>query len=518
MSATIADLKASISISGADKAKSDLGGIGKSVGSMGDSFKHGLATVTGFITGFAGLTIVSDAIGLVKDQLVGMFQAAIDEQKIMGQLNAAIKSTHDVSGMTADSLKALADKIEGFSGIDDAAVKSGEAMLLTFTNIGKNVFPDVTQAVADMATAMNGGAIPTADQMRATALQVGKALNDPINGMATLQRVGVKLSETQKDQVKHFMAIGDTADAQKVILGELNKEFGGSAKAAGETLPGQLARLQNSLQDTGKGILSGLMPTLSDLLENHILPLADQFGKWLPGAIKQAQTSLTDLWKQIGPIAIDVKDFAVNAWGKLQAAFKDPATQKQMGNFGDIVGKMSDAFQKAWPSIKQFAETTGKDLLDAMKAAWPKIEEGRKAFADFTTDVINRIGPIVKEWWPKIKTGLEALQKVWNTAWPTMQQTLGMAWGVIQGVVQVGWNIISGIIKVGMDILSGNWGKAWDDLKSALSGVWQGMQQIAKSLFQKLHDTIMEKLGELHDNATAKANDLKNSIVSTIQA
>ena len=46
------------------------------------------------------------------------------------------------------------------NGIDDEAIQNAQNMLLTFTNIGKNIFPQATQAVLDMATAMNGGATP----------------------------------------------------------------------------------------------------------------------------------------------------------------------------------------------------------------------------------------------------------------------------------------------------------------------------------------------------------------------
>jgi hypothetical protein len=54
--------------------------------------------------------------------------------------------------MTAQSVSDLAGKISNLSGIDDEAVQTGENMLLTFTGIGKDVFPMATQAAADMAT------------------------------------------------------------------------------------------------------------------------------------------------------------------------------------------------------------------------------------------------------------------------------------------------------------------------------------------------------------------------------
>jgi len=54
-------------------------------------------------------------------------------------------------------------------------------MLLTFTNIKGDTFEKATEAVLDLATAMNSGAIPSSEQLKNTSIQVGKALNDPIN-------------------------------------------------------------------------------------------------------------------------------------------------------------------------------------------------------------------------------------------------------------------------------------------------------------------------------------------------
>src|SRR5260221_6088269 len=114
------------------------------------------------------------------------------------------------------------------TGIDDDVIRSGENMLLTFTNIKGKAFDQASTAALDMATAMNNGAKPSAEQLSKTAIMLGKALNDPITGMGALHKVGVTLDDQQKKQIKTMMAAGDTAGAQGVILKELAKEFGGS--------------------------------------------------------------------------------------------------------------------------------------------------------------------------------------------------------------------------------------------------------------------------------------------------
>src|SRR5262245_66611796 len=72
---------------------------------------------------------------------------------------------------------------------------------------------------------------------KASAIQLGKALNDPIKGVTALQRVGVSFTKSQKNQIKALVESGNTLGAQKVILRELGKEFGGAAKAATDPTP-----------------------------------------------------------------------------------------------------------------------------------------------------------------------------------------------------------------------------------------------------------------------------------------
>ena len=108
----------------------------------------------------------------------------------------------------------------------DDAVQAGQNMLLTFTNIGKETFPEATKTLLDMATAMNGGATASAEQLSSQAIQLGKALNDPVQGLSALSRVGVTFTEEQKNVIKTMAETGNVAGAQKLIIAELNREFG----------------------------------------------------------------------------------------------------------------------------------------------------------------------------------------------------------------------------------------------------------------------------------------------------
>lgn len=187
---------------------------------------------------------------------------ASESERVVSQLNAVLTSTGGVAGVSAAMATNLAGSLQKVTTIGDEAILTGENMLLTFTNIGKDVFPQTTQVMLDMATAMNGGVTPSAEALKSQAIQLGKALNDPAEGLAALSRVGVKFTEDQKKQIETMQKSGDLMGAQKLILAELSREFGGSATAAAQTFGGQLEQMKNRMGEISEELGRAVIPIL----------------------------------------------------------------------------------------------------------------------------------------------------------------------------------------------------------------------------------------------------------------
>lgn len=197
----------------------------------------------------AGLTIMGGAalgltalVGVVKSSLVE-FMAA---EKVQSQVNAVLKSTGGIAGVTAAAVNEYADALSKVTRYEDDSIKSAESMLLTFTNIGSTVFPQAIEAVLNMTEKFGS--------MEAASVQVGKALQDPIQGVTALRKVGVMLTDQQEEQVKAFMAVNNLAAAQGVILKELETEVGGLARAGGQTMGGQIDRMNNAIGNMKEAI------------------------------------------------------------------------------------------------------------------------------------------------------------------------------------------------------------------------------------------------------------------------
>lgn len=225
--------------------------------------------------------------------VAGFLKAGIDElgsaQAAAAQTTAALKSTGGQAGVTADDLDRLSESLANLSGADKEAVQAGGNLLLTFRNVrneaGQNndVYNQALGLAQDLSVAFG-------QDLQSSVILVGKALDNPVQGLTALQRVGVTLSAQQKQQVKDFVATGDVMAAQKIILAELTAQVGGSAEAFGETLPGQVQRARNALDDLSAEVVGGAAPAIEGLL-GVVRPAVDLFSE-LPQPVQTGALAL----------------------------------------------------------------------------------------------------------------------------------------------------------------------------------------------------------------------------------
>ncbi|RYD57019.1 MAG: hypothetical protein EOP56_09435 [Sphingobacteriales bacterium] len=175
---------------------------------------------------------------IIRDS-IGEFDAAA---KATGQLNAALKSTGGIAGVTMGQLIDQAEALQKVTLFDDDSTKGAQSLLLTFTNIRDEIFTEAIPAIQDLATRMG-------TDLNGAAVQVGKALNDPIQGINALRRVGVSFTKDQRKVIETLVRTGKVAEAQRLILKELNTEFGGSAREAALAGAGAFQILQNEIGD-----------------------------------------------------------------------------------------------------------------------------------------------------------------------------------------------------------------------------------------------------------------------------
>lgn len=222
-------------------------------------------------------------------------QAFREQNKAIAQVEAGLKSTAGQVGFTSQELQKMASDLQNKTLFgDEVILKDATAQLLTFTNISGQNFARTQQAALDLATRLDG-------DLKGASIQLGKALNDPVANLSALSRSGIQFSEDQKEVIKSLAETGQLAEAQTIILDELNKQYGGSAAAAAEA-DGGFTQLANSFGD--------LQEEIGRLLVQYLRPIVDrlktfvQFLQNTSDGTKTLALGVAAIAAAIGPVLI----------------------------------------------------------------------------------------------------------------------------------------------------------------------------------------------------------------------
>lgn len=408
--------------SGLEDADSALGQFSEAASGAGEAFDAAGEIIIGGLRRIGEIAVDSllaagaAFVGFAKDS----FQGALDSEEAIAKLNSTIKATGGVAGVTSEKAQGLASSLAKVTKFSDDATLEAETLLLTFTNIGSETFPRATETLLDMATIMGTDA-------KSGAIQLGKALNDPAEGLTALTRVGVTFTEEQKKQVEQMMKVGNIAGAQGVILDELQREFGGAAKAAGETFAGKLEILKNRLSEVGEGVAGAFIPIINQMLSG-LMPavavvedLANAFSTFVTELAQTGDlTGALDTLMEFDSVRVIFSALGISgeefytATALIGTAF-DNLTQS-ISNGTPILQVLSDTI-KTLSGIDIAPEIYGiSSAFDNLSAhAQPVILAAQNLQAAFLESM-----PQIRA---AVDVALNYIQSIWNIVFPSIQAT-----------------------------------------------------------------------------------------------
>jgi|GEM_PF-4136978 len=291
--------------------------------SMFQRFKRMSSHLGGFLGLAGGIYTVTDS-----------FRKMDQQMQAVAQVQQGIASTGGKAGFSLEQLKKKAQELQGKTIFgDEAILQNTTAQLLTFTNIIGKEFTRTQKAVLDVTSRIKG-AKATSEDLRATSIMLGKALNDPVANLGQLGRSGIQFSDSQKELIKSYAQTNQLAKAQGMILEELNKQYGGSAEVMAKVGLGPLKQFRNSLGDLQEKFAEMILPALQKLVEllkpavEWTRKHAETIGKlvvWLGGAFVAFKTfsfflsvyrvaqmgviAVTQIWRGVQML------FNVTLWG-----------------------------------------------------------------------------------------------------------------------------------------------------------------------------------------------------------
>lgn len=483
----------------ADDFEGSLGKMSKAVSVMDKAVIAGAAAL-------GGAFVVALKTGI---------SSLMEHEKADAQTAAAIKSTGGAAKVSAQQISSMADAIEKKTGIDDVAIKQGSNLLLTFTKIrneagaGNDIFNQTTKIMADVSTAL--GKDPTS-----AAMMLGKALNDPVKGVSALGRAGVQFSKEQKDLIKDMVESGNVMGAQKMILKELETQFGGSAEAAGKTFGGRLNILKARLEEVAESVAARLMPVLMqimDWVERH----------W--PQIESALAAMFDVLFQVGKVVYDTVSPAIKAL----FGFLNDNREVAVALVGTI-GALYVGF-KALEVIKAVSAAMGvlnvvlaanpimlvvtaiAALVAGLAIAYQNSETFRNAVNEVGSAIKNTLAPIVEALWPvvqrvftsirgiigpllsAIKTALEALGALLQGDFGEFASKLGET---LRNLLVGGLRLMLALPQIALQIL-------FDVGRAVLNGIVSGVAGIGSFIWDKVTAVPAYLLG--------KAEELKDGLI-----
>jgi phage-related protein len=304
----------------------------------------------------------------------------------------------DETSKVTDRLKAFATQTMEATAIDDEQIKATQAKLLTFKNLAATAdtvggaMDRATLAAIDLAAAGFGSA-------ETNATQLGKALQDPIKGIASLARAGVTFTAQEKEKIKTLVESGQMLEAQNLVLSAIETQVGGTAEA---TATGS-AKMKASFGELSEQIGAALLPvwealtpviiTIVNFMKENtgvVVALGVVFGA-LAAAIIGVNIAM-----YANPITLIIAGVALLITGVIllvnwliQLAGGWDAVTK---GFMEGLTAIGAFFATTWKVIKDTIAGVFKWLAEAWNNTTKGIRDGLNGLAGFFGEVFEAIG------------------------------------------------------------------------------------------------------------------------------
>ena len=353
-------------------------------------------------------------VGLTALTAMGLsaVRAAEEAQQANNRLDAVAKSMNLFGSATdnvTDRLKAFAETNERSLAVDADIIKATQTKLLTFKNLAQTAdevggsMDRATLAALDLAAAGFGSA-------EQNAVQLGKALQDPIKGITALARSGVTFTEQEKEKIKALTESGKVLEAQNLILEAIETQVGGTAEATA----------------TGSAKMSLAFLAMQDAIGEALLPLFEQMVPLVIGFMEwigKNSTFVTILAAGFAALAIAILavNFALNANPIVKVITLIAALATGVALLINWLVELYGGWDKLFKDLGKWLADIGKFFA----TIWNGI-------VSLVTGVINTIGNLWTAYTTKLTQGIEVFSSVFSRIWNGLGN---IARGALNGVI-----------------------------------------------------------------------------------
>lgn len=179
------------------------------------------------------------------------------------KIQQMLKATGFAAGLSSEQLAEQAQTVALATLASVGEIQEAQGVLLSFKAVQGETFNEAIRLSQDMASVFGGTA-------KDKALQLGKALESPIDGLNALKRSGVSFTESQKEMIRSLDRGGDRVGAQALILKQLQDQTGGAGEAQAGGVAGSIDTLGQNWDEAMKSFAksSGASDTAKSFLDS----------------------------------------------------------------------------------------------------------------------------------------------------------------------------------------------------------------------------------------------------------
>jgi hypothetical protein len=266
-------------LSRVQSAFKSLGGVAMRIGKSLISPFAGIAAAAGGL--LAARSLIRTAV-----ELNAIGEAGRAGDRVLANVTKQMGLFGDKADDVTKRLIDYADATSRMTGVDGEAIGVTQTKLMTFKELAKTAdiaggaFDRATMAAIDMAAEGFGSA-------ESNAVQLGKALNDPIKGINSLSKSGINFTEQEKAKIKTLVESNQMLKAQTMILSAIETQVKGAA-AASATSSGKIKASWAQIKDAFAEPMSMGVDSLPGALESvfpKIIAKAEELGKLIGNTI-----------------------------------------------------------------------------------------------------------------------------------------------------------------------------------------------------------------------------------------
>ena len=260
-------------VNGISSVVQKLDAMSKQTGFVQSKFGQLTAGVT---LAISSLSAVAQAVDRVVEAAKACVTAYSAQEQAERRLQTVLTATRNAVGMSSAELLDLAESLSKVTAYSDQEIIAVEAVLVATRKISRDVMPEATKAVLDMAAA-------TGDDAAGAAKDLAQALSDPAGEIESLKEKGIQLTIEQAENIKKVQEQNGLYEAQKILLEEVAGTYGNMAKAIAETDTGKLTKIKDVWEDIKEGLGEGLLNTISPALDTIYRQLCN-ISDWINGS------------------------------------------------------------------------------------------------------------------------------------------------------------------------------------------------------------------------------------------